>query len=268
MAQAIMAKNKQMGSSAKQKASTSKRDKPLPNPWLPAREIRYGIVYFIGGYPEGPIKIGFTSNSDPNRRLGELQVGSPEKLEILGQIDGTIETEHKIHSFLHLHKVRGEWFHREAALSMLYHLSPCKGIQLPNVFADQFSELAFTIEEINGDDELEEESLSATVARHLMLDLASRFRSCETWHPLPLRTWLIRQVDRGDAIADLANDCKNDPSFPEIGSLTDYLTWIMETTSNSSITRTVVDAWIECQQAILTLNRTPIPSDPWTNKQR
>lgn len=263
-----MAKTSKMGSPSKQKTSTSKRDKPLPNPWLPDREIRYGIVYFIGGYPEGPIKIGFTSNSDPSRRLGELQVGSPQKLELLGQIDGTIETEHKIHSFLHLHKVRGEWFHREAALSMLHHLSPCKGIRLPNFFADQFRDVAFTMEDVNWDDELEEESLSATVARHLMLDLASRFRSCETQHPLPLRTWLIRQVDREDAIADLANDCKNDPSFPEIGSLTDYLTWIMDITPDSSITRTVVDAWIECQQAILTLNKTSTSPDPWAHKQR
>jgi hypothetical protein len=239
-----------MGLSAKQKASTSKRDKPLPNPCTPAREIRYGMVYFIGGKTNGPVKIGFTSSDNPKRRLGELQVGSPETLEILGQIDGTIETEHKIHSFLHLHKVRGEWFHREAALSLLHHLLPSQGVQLPNFFADQFDNIAFTIEDVDRDYELEEEPLTTAVSRHLMLDLASTFRSCKTQYPLPLWTWLICQIDREDAIAHLASDCKGDTSFPEIGSLTDYLTWAMEITSSPSITRTVVDAWIECQQAV------------------
>jgi len=248
---------------AKQKASTSRRDKPVLDPWTPAREIRYGMVYFIGGEAMGPVKIGFTSDDNPKRRLCQLQVGSPEKLELLGQVDcATIETEYKIHSFLHLHKVRGEWFHREAALSLLHHLSPSKGVQLPNLFADQLDNIAFTIEDVDGDYELEEEPLTTAVSRHLMLDLASTFRSCKTQYSLPLRTWLICQTDREDAIADLASDCKGDTSFPEIGSLTDYLTWAMKITSNPSITRTVVDAWIECQQVIVMLDKTSIPSNP------
>jgi hypothetical protein len=250
------------------KASSPKRDKPLPNPWTPAREIRYGMVYFIGGEAMGPVKIGFTSDDDPKRRLGQLQVGSHEKLELLGQVNGTIETERRIHSFLHLHKVRGEWFHREAALSVLNHLSAKASTHLPNLFADQFSEAAFTIENADGGDELEEESLAITVARHLMLDLASTFRASKVELPLALRSWLICQVDRDDPIGDLANDCKSDPSFPEVGSLTDYLTWVMGVTSNWAVTRTVVDAWLECQQVIFKLNMISIPPDPWAHKQR
>jgi hypothetical protein len=252
------------------KASSSKSDKPLPDPWTPVRvrEIRYGMVYFIGGESMGPVKIGFTSDDDPKRRLGQLQVGSHEKLELLGQVNGTIETERKIHSFLHSHKVRGEWFHREAALSVLNHLSASASTRLPSLFIDQFSDAAFTIQDADRDDESEEESLAVTVARHLMLDLASTFKASKVELPLALHSWLICQIDRDDPIGDLANDCKNDLSFPAIGSLIDYLTWAMGATSNWAVTRTVVDAWLECQQVIIKLNMLSIPSDPWAHKQR
>jgi hypothetical protein len=248
----------------------AKSDKPLPNPWTPVRvrEIRYGMVYFIGGESMGPVKIGFTSDDDPKRRLGQLQVGSHEKLELLGQVNGTIETERKIHSFLHSHKVRGEWFHREAALSVLNHLSASASTRLPSLFIDQFSDAAFTIQDADRDDESEEESLAVTVARHLMLDLASTFKASKVELPLALHSWLICQIDRDDPIGDLANDCKNDLSFPAIGSLIDYLTWAMGATSNWAVTRTVVDAWLECQQVIIKLNMLSIPSDPWAHKQR
>jgi hypothetical protein len=248
-----------------QNPSASKNGRPLKNPWTSKSKIRHGIVYFIGGKDIGPVKIGFTSDDDPKRRLGQLQVGSHEELEVLGWVNGTIETERKIHSFLHYHKVRGEWFHRKAALSVLNHLLPKDIMRPPSPFVEQLGDAAFTIEDIDKDDDLEEESLAITVARHVILDLASRFESSNAERPLPLRAWLTCQIDRDDPVGDLANDCKGDSSFPELGSLPDYLTWITGVTSNDAVTKTVIDAWIECQQVICKLNAVPMPS---ARKQR
>jgi hypothetical protein len=244
----------------RQNTSASKHGQPSKSPWTSKSKTRHGIVYFIGGEAMGPVKIGFTSDDDPKRRLGQLQVGSHEELEVLGWVDGTIETERKIHDFLRCHRVRGEWFHRKAALYVLSHLLPKKSTQLAGSFADQLSDAAFTIEDIDKEDELEEESLAVTVARHVILDLASQLRSSNAELPLPLRAWLLRQIDRDDPVGDLANDCKGDLSFPELGSLPDYLTWIMGVTSNDAVTRTVIDAWIECQQVISTPDAILMPS--------
>lgn len=65
-------------------------------------------VYFIRRGEDGPIKIGVSVR--PNIRLGELQVGSPEDLTLLGVIPGDFDTERSLHrQFRHLH-LRGEWY--------------------------------------------------------------------------------------------------------------------------------------------------------------
>lgn len=72
-----------------------------------------GRIYFIKAGEA--IKIGFsTSTSD---RLSSLQVAHPEKLQLLGDIEGTEAEESRWHAqFRHLH-IRGEWFRAEADLA-------------------------------------------------------------------------------------------------------------------------------------------------------
>ena len=67
-----------------------------------------GWIYFVQSHSGGPVKIGFASNV--RARLGELQVGSPVRLRVLGKCSGTIEDERKLHQELKGHKVHGEWF--------------------------------------------------------------------------------------------------------------------------------------------------------------
>ena len=64
-------------------------------------------TYFIQGVKTGLIKIGKTSRT-VKERCGVLQVGSPDKLRILGEVASDIED--KCHAlFAHLSK-HGEWF--------------------------------------------------------------------------------------------------------------------------------------------------------------
>ncbi len=67
-----------------------------------------GHIYFVQGESGGPIKIGFTTNI--KRRIIILQNGYPEKLKVLGFIQGTKETEETIHTELQKHRINGEWF--------------------------------------------------------------------------------------------------------------------------------------------------------------
>ena len=68
------------------------------------------IVYFIREGYFGRIKIGITDWKHRNRRLRQLQTGSPDKLYPLGYIIGGRKKEKWLHrKFKHAH-VRGEWF--------------------------------------------------------------------------------------------------------------------------------------------------------------
>lgn len=67
-------------------------------------------VYFVEG-GEGEqrlIKIGYSN--DTRTRLGELQVGSPVELRLLGTIAGSRATEAQLHTIFAADRVRGEWF--------------------------------------------------------------------------------------------------------------------------------------------------------------
>ena len=74
------------------------------------------FVYFIQS-ADGPIKIG--SASDVNARLGSLQTGSPEKLTLLGAIEGGEARERELHQQFAATRLRGEWFAPSAALLRL-----------------------------------------------------------------------------------------------------------------------------------------------------
>lgn len=81
-------------------------------------------TYFIGA-DRGPVKIGRTTDLD--RRLAELQSGSPVPLRVLGAVAldrlrrydrGDPPTfEALCHRVLAEHRLHGEWFDGSAALS-------------------------------------------------------------------------------------------------------------------------------------------------------
>ncbi len=89
---------------------------PAERPGLAEEEIgtaggapeRSGFVYFIQACSGGPVKVGFATDMD--RRLSELQVGSPVRLWALAKIPGTRADEREIHRRLAPSASHGEWF--------------------------------------------------------------------------------------------------------------------------------------------------------------
>lgn len=73
-------------------------------------------VYFIRAGEDGPIKIGFTTGSI-NRRIAMLQTGNPQRLELVGIVDGgDIEDERLLHMRFNETRLVGEWFAPSDAL--------------------------------------------------------------------------------------------------------------------------------------------------------
>ncbi|MGW3303983.1 GIY-YIG nuclease family protein [Streptomyces rubiginosohelvolus] len=65
-------------------------------------------VYLIGS-PESPlVKIGWTDN--PERRLRDLQTGSPVPLQLLTAFEGNAELEGALHAHFADQRMHGEWF--------------------------------------------------------------------------------------------------------------------------------------------------------------
>lgn len=66
-------------------------------------------VYFIqAGGNDGPIKIGIAS--DPDERLGNMQIGNHEELFMLAVVPGTVAMERDLHDRFAAGRIRGEWF--------------------------------------------------------------------------------------------------------------------------------------------------------------
>lgn len=74
-----------------------------------------GYVYFITD--PFNIKIGYTKNN-PNKRLKQLNTGSPNQLYLLGYIKGTKKDEDRLHKTFNEFKIRnnGEWFQSDETL--------------------------------------------------------------------------------------------------------------------------------------------------------
>jgi hypothetical protein len=70
------------------------------------------FIYFIvcGDY----IKIGYSDN--PEKRLVQMQTGSPIDMSLALKIEGTRATEQEMHSRFSRLRVRGEWFHFDEEL--------------------------------------------------------------------------------------------------------------------------------------------------------
>lgn len=73
-------------------------------------------IYFLQAKSGGPIKIG-TTTGDPRRRLTNLKTGSPEPINMIGAIEGTLAQEKQIHLLLSRYRVHGEWFEANAIVT-------------------------------------------------------------------------------------------------------------------------------------------------------
>lgn len=80
-------------------------------------------VYFI---EDGDaVKIGYTKDKNPDKRLRALQTANPRKLRVLGFIPGGVEVENRIHSELASYRLEGEWF--ELCRPVLDHVARLVG---------------------------------------------------------------------------------------------------------------------------------------------
>lgn len=80
-------------------------------------------VYMIRAGDTGPVKLGFAVN--PDRRIGGLQIGHPEKLTVLRIMEGCRAFEAALHRHFAPLRIRGEWFtHSDEMLGDLEHLRP------------------------------------------------------------------------------------------------------------------------------------------------
>lgn len=75
-----------------------------------------GFVYLIGH--SRAVKIGWSARHPSRGRLSQLQSGSPDRLALLGLLEGTLSSERRLHErFRHYH-LSGEWFyHHEDILT-------------------------------------------------------------------------------------------------------------------------------------------------------
>lgn len=91
-------------------------------------------VYFIrsGNF----IKIGYAD--DPHRRLKQLQTGNPQKLELIGHVDGDMSTEAHIHGLFSDFRVKGEWFELTSDI-MAYVESRCHKVSIVEKIANAFA---------------------------------------------------------------------------------------------------------------------------------
>lgn len=208
----------------------------------------YGVVYFVGGRASGPVKVGFTTDRSAASRLSQLQTGSHEELVILGRVEAGPAVERAIHNLLGSHAVRGEWFEREPALAVYARLSDTAA-HGHSSFVSRLARASDVFLACNAADD----SLEFKVACDLVFDVARDLSSVNTDKPLPFCSWLKNQVERDDPTGDLARDFTSDSLFPSLGNLETYLAFVVEKGSHSAITRTVVEAWIECDMAISSL---------------
>lgn len=87
-----------------------------------------GWIYFVEASPDSPIKVGWAS--DIAKRVAALQTAHWQELRVVGQVPGDQPAEAEAHYELRPHRLRGEWFEREAALALLERLQsvrPAKG---------------------------------------------------------------------------------------------------------------------------------------------
>ena len=73
------------------------------------------MIYFISSPNQKAIKIGHTGDN-VYTRLSVIQVGNPEKLELLGTMEGDEEKEAQLHEWFESYRIRGEWFENDSTV--------------------------------------------------------------------------------------------------------------------------------------------------------
>jgi len=96
------------------------------------------MIYFIQSGDNGSIKIGETNNI--NRRLATLQVGTSEKLTLLGFLDNDLETEKDMHLKFSEYRLRGEWF-KPAKELLEYIQNNCKEVNFFQLVSESTKEI-------------------------------------------------------------------------------------------------------------------------------
>lgn len=74
------------------------------------------MIYFVVAPNSRSVKIGYTGG-DPEKRLAQLQTGCPERLALLGAVDGGVDRERELHQRFALQRLTGEWFRMDDALA-------------------------------------------------------------------------------------------------------------------------------------------------------
>lgn len=88
------------------------------------------MIYLIHATGTGHYKIGYTNSYDgAQRRLINLQVGSPHKLRLVAQFEGDRICEAQLHKALKDCHVRGEWFNIGASKNAIKIISDTFGIK-------------------------------------------------------------------------------------------------------------------------------------------
>lgn len=67
-----------------------------------------GYVYFILSEQSKSVKIGYSST--PEKRLDNLQTGSPVQLKLIGKLQATKSDEASFHAHYQEYRTHGEWF--------------------------------------------------------------------------------------------------------------------------------------------------------------
>jgi len=70
--------------------------------------VAHGYVYFIRASMTRYVKIGFSKN--PAKRLKAIQTSSPDTVELLVAVPGTMQDERALHRAYADRRIEGEWF--------------------------------------------------------------------------------------------------------------------------------------------------------------
>lgn len=85
-------------------------------PRFPANRYPQGRVVYWIGEPAGllPVKVGYSERV--HRRLREIQIACPVRIQLIAYLVATKRQEKELHKILRTANVHGEWFERDAAL--------------------------------------------------------------------------------------------------------------------------------------------------------
>jgi len=152
-----------------------------------------GFVYVIHAVGTNRVKVGFSLT--PEKRLIELQTGSPFPLSLIGKREGTIGLERAIHFRLREHWQTGEWFEIDPA--QCWEIVCAEPLPVPTIHAPDGIACKGMFQPAT-------ELSHVPVALYEIQFLATRGR-CEEILPLIQSVIAVTQ-SRPDCLADLPQD--------------------------------------------------------------